>query len=182
MHQSQELLPYFCHSSLAVELHLGVFMGILVVVTGTLHGLKHVWNKRKAASAAHCNNRLCFMTSALQVRLKAIQCMLALLSSKLPSSGTLPSPSLALRNPSRAPLLGFVFSALLKAAEEEVQAGLTGSKALTAAALEAIRYLIQAVDSGDALAFVVPGLASGLSKILIAAGGLFASLFLRLQM
>ena len=119
-----------------------------------------------------------FMTSALQVRLKAICCMVAMLSSKLPSSGSLPSPSLALADPSRAPLLGFVFSALLKAAEEEVQAGLTGSKALTAAALEAIRYLIQAVDSGDALAFVVPGLASGLSKILIAAGGVYLCLLL----
>ena len=104
--------------------------------------------------------------------------MVAMLSSKLPSSGSLPSPSLALADLSRAPLLGFVFSALLKAAEEEVQAGLTGSKALTAAALEAIRYLIQAVDSGDALAFVVPGLASGLSKILIAAGGFYLRLLL----
>lgn len=120
-----------------------------------------------------CNNRLCFTISALQVRLKAVLCMVAMLSSKLRSSGSLPSPSLALRDPSRAPLLGFVFSALLKAAEEEVQAGLTGSKALTAAALEAIRYLIKAVDSGDALAFVVPGLASGLSKILIAAGDVY---------
>lgn len=67
-------------------------------------------------------------------------------------------------------MLGFSFSALLKAAEEEVQAGLTGSKALTAAALEATKHLVQGVDSGDALAFVLPGLASGLSKILIAAG------------
>lgn len=110
------------------------------------------------------------------MRLKAIQCMVAMLSSIFPSSGSLPSPSLVLRDPSRAPLLGFAFSALLKAAEEEVQAGLTGSKALTAAALEAIRYLIQAVHSGDALAFVVPGLASGLSKILIAAGNVYLHL------
>ena len=68
-------------------------------------------------------------------------------------------------------MLGFSFSALLKAAEEEVQAGLTGSKALTAAVLEAIKHLIQGVGSGDALAFVLPGLASGFSKILIVAGG-----------
>lgn len=110
-----------------------------------------------------------FITKALQVRLKAIQCISAMLSSKPASSG---SPFLALREPSRAPMLGFSFSALLKAAEEEVQAGLTGSKALTAAALEATKHLIQGVDSGDALAFVLPGLASGLSKILIAAGAI----------
>lgn len=103
----------------------------------------------------------------LQVRLKAIRCMLAMLSV---SSGSPHSPSVALRDPSRAPMLGFLFSILLKAAEEEVQAGLTGSQALAAAALETVQYLSQAVDSGDALAFVVPGLASGLSKILIAAG------------
>ena len=66
-------------------------------------------------------------------------------------------------------MLGFLFSTLLKAAEEEVQAGLTGSQALAAAALETIRSLSHAVNSGDALAFVLPGLASGLSKILIAA-------------
>ncbi|KAL3144835.1 hypothetical protein ABBQ38_001942 [Trebouxia sp. C0009 RCD-2024] len=97
----------------------------------------------------------------------AEECMLATLSV---SSGRPHGPSVALRDPSRAPMLGFLFSTLLKAAEEEVQAGLTGSQALAAAALETIRHLSQAVDSGDALAFVVPGLASGLSKILIAAG------------
>lgn len=98
--------------------------------------------------------------------------MLAMLSTKPVSSGSALGPSAALRDPSRAPMLGFMFSTLLKAAEEEVQAGLTGSQALAATALEAIRYLSQAVNSGDALAFVVPGLASGMSKILIAAGGL----------
>ncbi|KAL3144083.1 hypothetical protein ABBQ32_003877 [Trebouxia sp. C0010 RCD-2024] len=106
-------------------------------------------------------------SAAEEVRLKAIRCMLAMLSV---SSGSPHSPSVALRDPSRAPMLGFLFSILLKAAEEEVQAGLTGSQALAAAALETVQYLSQAVDSGDALAFVVPGLASGLSKILIAAG------------
>ena len=103
--------------------------------------------------------------------------MLAMLSTKPLSSGSSPGPYLALGVPSRAPVLGFLFSTLLRAAEEEVQAGLAGSKALPAAALEAIRLLIQAVNSGDSLVFVVPGLASGLSKILIAAGELSLPLF-----
>ena len=67
-------------------------------------------------------------------------------------------------------MLGFLLSSLLKTAEEEVQAGLTGSKALATAALQVMRCLMEAVRDGDALAFVLPGLASGLSKIIIAAG------------
>ena len=58
----------------------------------------------------------------------------------------------------------------MKAAEGEMKAGLTGSKALSAAALRALRYLVEAVKDGDALAFVLPGLASGLAKTMVAAG------------
>ena len=51
-----------------------------------------------------------------------------------------------------------------------MEAGETGSKALRAAALRALRLLVAAVDDGDALAFFVPGIVSGLSKALLAAG------------
>lgn len=104
-----------------------------------------------------------------QVRLKAIQCISSMLissASKSISSG----PASALRDPSKAPLIAYLFSILMKAAEGEMKAGLTGSKTLSAAALKAVRCLAQAVSDGDALAFVLPGLASGLAKIMIAAG------------
>ena len=81
-----------------------------------------------------------------------------------------PAPSAALKDPSTAQTLGFLFFTLLKAAEAEVQAGLTGSKAVTAAALQAIQCLMVCANDGDVLAPVLPGLASGLSKIMIATG------------
>ncbi len=57
-----------------------------------------------------------------------------------------------------------------QAAQAEVEAGATGSKALRAAALRALRLLVGAVADGDALAFFVPGIVSGLSNALLAAG------------
>ena len=104
-----------------------------------------------------------------QVRLKAIQCISAMLISS--ASKSAPSgPVSALKDPSKAPLIAYLFSILMKAAEGEMKAGLTGSKTLSAAALKAVRCLTQAVNDGDALAFVLPGLASGLAKIMISAG------------
>ncbi len=52
----------------------------------------------------------------------------------------------------------------------EIEAGATGSARLRALALGALRRLINAVGDGDALAFFVPGLTSGLGKALVAAG------------
>ena len=57
-----------------------------------------------------------------------------------------------------------------QAAHGELEAGAIGSKALRAAALRALRLLVAAVDDGDALAYFVPGIVSGLSKALLAAG------------
>ena len=51
-----------------------------------------------------------------------------------------------------------------------MEAGATGSKSLRAAALRALRLLVGAVADGDALAFFVPGIVSGLSNALLAAG------------
>ena len=51
-----------------------------------------------------------------------------------------------------------------------MDAGSSGSKALRAAALRALRLLVLAVPDGDALAFFVPGIVSGTGKALAAAG------------
>ena len=92
------------------------------------------------------------------------------LVTNLVSSPSRSAPAATLGDPKKAPLLAFLFSSLISAAEGEVKAGLKGSKGLSAAALHALCALIQAVDDGDALAFVLPGLASSLAKILLAAG------------
>ena len=104
----------------------------------------------------------------LQVRLNAVECINALLTRA--AAAQLPSLTSGLRDPTKAPLLATLFSSLMKASDEEVQKGLTGSKALSAAALRAVGLLVGAVGDGDALAFVLPGLASGLVKVLLAAG------------
>lgn len=109
----------------------------------------------------------------MQVRLKAVDCINALLVST--AAAHLPSLTTGLRDPSNAPLLAGLFSSVMKASEEEVQKGLTGSKALSAAAIRAVGLLGTAVKSGDALAFVLPGLASGLVKVMLAAGIAFSN-------
>lgn len=58
------------------------------------------------------------------------------------------------------------------AAEGEARAEHAGSKALRATALRGLRRLIAAVGDGDALAFVLPGVASGLLRALLLAGAL----------
>lgn len=79
-----------------------------------------------------------------------------------------------------APLLGHLISLLLDAADVELKAGGTGSKAVRAAALEALLSLLEALGSppwaspgavADALSFFLPGLAVGLGRALVAAGG-----------
>lgn len=57
-------------------------------------------------------------------------------------------------------------------AEGEAKAGHAGSKALRSAALRCLRRLIDAVGDGDVLAFVLPGVASGLLRALLVAGAL----------
>ena len=109
------------------------------------------------------------MACLAQVRLKAIQCMDALVRN-LANQQAKSGPAASLGDPNKAPLLAFLFSSLISAAEGEVQAGLKGSKGLSAVALRALNGLIQAVGNGNALAFVLPGLASSLAKILLAAG------------
>ena len=53
-----------------------------------------------------------------------------------------------------------------------LQAGAVGSRAVRVSAFRALRHLLEAVHDADALAFIVPGVAGGLSKALIDAGEL----------
>ena len=62
-----------------------------------------------------------------------------------------------------APLLAYLLSTLLKAAEGELQ-GSHGSRPVRTAALRTLHQLLRAAGPGDVLAFVVPGCASGLAK------------------
>jgi hypothetical protein len=97
----------------------------------------------------------------------------------------------ALAGEDAAPLVGYLIHASLSAAEGELSAVLPapkagaitgagwnevaeasrgGSKAVQAAALEALSVLIKAVHEPRALAFFLPGITSGLAKQLVLAG------------
>lgn len=65
---------------------------------------------------------------------------------------------------------GFLISTCLSAAEAEVAAGPTGSKAVRQAAIRALGGVVKVLGPGPQLAFALPGLASGLTKQLMAAG------------
>ena len=67
--------------------------------------------------------------------------------------------------------MAYLTSMCLTTAALEVKAGLKGSKGLRGAGLHALRLLLEAVADGDALAPLLPGLASGLSNALLAASG-----------
>lgn len=58
----------------------------------------------------------------------------------------------------------------MQCADAELKEGLRGSKAIRTLSLDCLRLLLTAVGSGDALAFFLPGIATGLAKALIAAG------------
>lgn len=105
---------------------------------------------------------------SMQVRLKAVEGLNHLLVNT--AAAQLTTLTSGLRDSSNAPLLASLFSSVMKASEEEVRKGLTGNKALSAASLRAVGLLGTAVGDGDALAFVLPGLASGLVKVMLAAG------------
>ena len=92
----------------------------------------------------------------LQLRLLSFQSLAALLRGCLSE----PSARLAsevLRQQAVAPVVGVLMQSCLEAADQEVAAGAGGSKALRAAALEALQLTIQAVGSPQVLAFFLPG-------------------------
>jgi len=73
-----------------------------------------------------------------------------------------------------APMVGFTISTLLAIAHEEASAGALGSKSLRSDALLTLDRLIQFIGNADALAFFLPGIVSGLTKVLAAASGIRA--------
>ncbi|GLC59559.1 hypothetical protein PLESTB_001500300 [Pleodorina starrii] len=68
------------------------------------------------------------------------------------------------------PLAGYLLHCCLEVSEREVLAGHRGSKALCAAALTTLGALLAALPDPDVVAFFLPGVVSGLSKHLYAAG------------
>ncbi len=102
-----------------------------------------------------------------KVRHRALQAVQALLTqlSRAP-----PAAAETLRQEVNAPLVGYLTSLLLKLAEGEARAGHAGSKALRATAMRSLKTLIDVVGDGDALAFFLPGVASGVCKALVLAG------------
>ncbi|KAG2444915.1 hypothetical protein HXX76_001651 [Chlamydomonas incerta] len=70
-----------------------------------------------------------------------------------------------------APLAGYLVHCCLEAAEREVLAGHKGSKALCAGSLTSLRLLVEGLSpDADSLAFFLPGVMSGLAKVLVAGG------------
>jgi hypothetical protein len=67
-------------------------------------------------------------------------------------------------------LAGFLVVTCLSAAEAEVAAGAQGSKGVRQAAVRVLAAVVAAVGPGPQLAFLLPGIASGLTKQLMASG------------
>ena len=103
-------------------------------------------------------------SNAVQARHRTLACLSSLLSGPV-------QPSFAAE--SAAPAVGYLASLLLRAAEREVAAGLRGSKPIRVEALQALASLIDALGRSqgeDLLAFLLPGLVSGLGKQLLSSG------------
>lgn len=79
--------------------------------------------------------------------------------------------SASLAGAANAPGLGHALSTLVGVAAAEAGAGLRGSRVLLAEALRAMRLLLRCVGGADDLAFFLPGVASGVSKVLMRAAG-----------
>jgi hypothetical protein len=77
------------------------------------------------------------------------------------------------RQPHATAMAGFLAVACLSAAEAEVGAGSKGSKAVRHAAIGALGAVVAALGPGPQLAALLPGLAGGLTKQLMASGALW---------
>ena len=124
----------------------------------------------------------------MQVRMGGVRCLAAILQPSAAGDGT-PSAKSETRgaalerssegpggakglfeNAENQPLLAYTAHTLLGVAEGEAAAGAHGSRALRAAALRALRLLMERTGhNGAALAAILPGTASGLAKALQAA-------------
>lgn len=105
-------------------------------------------------------------TCPLQIRYKCFQIIQAALQSQQHT----PYEQQLLQTPTGRMLAGFLVSTCLAAAEAEVAAGPTGSKAVRQGAVQTLGAVVTALGSGPQLAFALPGLASGLAKQLLASG------------
>jgi hypothetical protein len=105
--------------------------------------------------------------AAIQARTNCFEIIQAAVESQ---RGTPPGQQL-LQTPAGRMLGGFLISTCLLAAESEVSAGPTGSKAVRQASVRSLGAVVAAVGAGPQLAFALPGLASGLAKQLMASGG-----------
>ena len=74
-----------------------------------------------------------------------------------------------------APMVGFIISTLLAISHEEASAGALGSKLLRSSALLTLEKVIHFIGDADALAFFLPGVVSGLTKVLVAGSGIRAN-------
>lgn len=103
----------------------------------------------------------------VQIRLGMLRCLDALLSGLAPAPAR---PAALFADARKALLVAFLTSVLLKAAARERDAGHLGSKALRTLALKCLRRLLALVPLPDVLTAVLPGVATGLAKELVAAG------------
>eukprot|EP00798_Chlamydomonas_sp_ICE-L_P011606 gene11606-34311_t len=99
-----------------------------------------------------------------EARATAFKCLAAILSKV---AG--PDEAPLLGDVSTAPLLGFLVCGCLEASENETVAGSEGSRVVSSSALSCLRSLLQHVRDADALAFFLPGVASGLAKQIVCA-------------
>ena len=112
--------------------------------------------------------------SAMQIKGLTTGCMIAILASRAIVS-ELQSDEL--------PSFGYCAYTLLRTADYEVQAGLKGSKSVHLKAIEALYHIIQLLDDVGAhttLAFLLPGLFSGLTRGLQNQGEIKRHLFIYL--
>jgi len=77
----------------------------------------------------------------------------------------------ALRSDAALPIIGFCLSALVKCALEEVSAGASGSPEVRSLSVSLVGQVCAAVQSPDVVAAFLPGVASGLTKVVVEATG-----------
>lgn len=111
--------------------------------------------------------------TTLQMRLLCFK----IIQAALQSQSRLPLQQQLLQHPAGHMLGGFLITTCLAAAEAEVSAGATGSKAVRQASIRTLGVVVRALGPGPQLAFALPGLASGLAKQLLASGGWVGACF-----
>lgn len=101
--------------------------------------------------------------------------LLALRAFCASARGAEDSSTTAFQSERLAPMVGFTISTLLAISHEEASAGALGSKSLRSSALLTLERVIHFIGDADALAFFLPGVVSGLTKVLVAGSGIRAN-------